>query len=224
MSSMLESIMGMLGGDALGKISQQIGVPKEKAQEALPDVMAVLTGALAKNSSKPEGARELSDALAKDHDGSILNNLSDYISNYKQGSGDGILGHVLGNSRPTVEKSLSAKTGLDMGSIGSLLTMAAPILMGALGKTQRNQGLSVSSLSNLLGQESNQAQSLTGIGDILGQILGGVTQTQGTQQTQPTQQTSPVATNKKRSGCASVLIVLVIAVVVFFLLRACGIL
>jgi hypothetical protein len=70
----------------------------------------------------------------------VLNNMSDYISNYKQGENDGILKHVLGNSRPTVERSLSSKTGLDAGSIGSLLTMAAPIIMGALGKNTKTAG------------------------------------------------------------------------------------
>ncbi|OPL17549.1 MAG: hypothetical protein AVO38_00785 [delta proteobacterium ML8_D] len=221
MSSMIESIMGMLSGDALNKVSQQIGVPESKAKEALPDVLAVLTGALAKNSSQEQGARELSNALAKDHDGSLLNNLSDYISNYKQASGDGILGHVLGNNRTTVEKSLSQKTGLDMGSIGNLLTMAAPLLMGMLGKTQKTEGLDIGGLTNLLGQESNQAQSLApGAINILSQILGAG----GTQTTPQTTPQTGSTTTKKRSGCATVLIVLVIAVVVYFLLRACSIL
>ncbi len=225
MASMIESVMGMLSGDALGKISQQIGIPKEQAQAALPGVISVLTGALAKESSKPEGAQSLANALAKDHDGSVLNNLSDYISNYKSGDGEGILGHVLGNSRPAVEKGLSAKTGLDMGSIGNLLTMAAPIIMGALGKTQQTQGLNAGSLSNLLGQESNQAQSLfPDLGSILGQILGGGQAQTQTQQPQQPQQTQPQATTKKRSGCATVLIVIVIALVVYFGLRSCGIL
>lgn len=224
MASMIESLMGMVGGDTIGKISRQIGIPEDKAKQALPGIMAVLTGALAKESSVQKNAQSLSNALAKDHDGSILNNISDYIANYKQGSGDGILGHVLGNSRPAVEKSLSQSTGLDVGSIGSLLTMAAPIVMGMLGKTQKQQGLDAGSLSQLLGQESSQAQSLfPDLGSILGQILGagGQAQQQG-QVPQQTQQTTSSG-NRKRSGCATVLIVIVIALVVFFLLRSCGI-
>lgn len=225
MASIVESVLGMLSGDTLGKISQQVGIPEDKAKQAIPGVMAVLTGALAKNASRPEGASELANALSKDHDGSLLNNMSDYISHYKEGDGDGILKHVLGNNRNVVEKGLSQKTGLDMGSIGNLLTMAAPILMGALGQTQRSQGLDINSLSNLLGQESNQAQGISGMGDILGQILGGLTQGQQAQQPQQTQQPSSTGgTTRKRSGCATVLIVLVIAVVVFFVLRSCGIL
>jgi hypothetical protein len=224
MASMLESLMGMLSGDTLSKISKQIGIPEDKAKQALPDVLGVLTGALAKESSQKQGAQSLSKALSEDHDGSILNNLSDYISNYQSGAGNGILSHTLGNSRPAVERGLSQKTGLDMGSIGNLLTMAAPLIMGMLGKTQRQNGLDASGLSNILGQESNQAQSLIpDLGGILGQILGGgQTQGQVPQQTQQ-QQPASTGTNKKRSGCASVLIVLVIALVVFFLLRSCGI-
>jgi hypothetical protein len=223
MASMIESLMGMLGGDTLSKISQQIGIPEEKAKQALPDVLGVLTGALAKESSQKQGAQSLSKALSEDHDGSILNNLSDYISNYQSGSGNGILNHTLGNSRPAVERGLSQKTGLDVGSIGNLLTMAAPIIMGMLGKTQKQNGLDAGGLSNILGQESSQAQSMfPGLGGILGQILGGG-QSQG-QAPQQTQQQPSTGANRKRSGCASVLIVLVIALVVFFLLRSCGIL
>ncbi len=158
MSSLIESLVDMLSGDALGKISQQIGIPKEKAQQAMPGVISVLTGALAKNSSKPEGAQALFDALSKDHDGSVLNNLSTYIGNYQSGEGSSILGHVLGDKRTAVEKDLSQKTGIDTDSIGNLLTMAAPLIMGILGKTQKQQSLDLSSLTDLLGKEQNETQ------------------------------------------------------------------
>lgn len=218
MSSMLESLIGMLSGDTLGKISKQVGVPEEKAKEALPDILAVLTGALAKNSSQQQSAQSLSNALAKDHDGSILNNLSDYINNYKSGEGDGILGHVLGGKRTALEQGLSKKTGLDMGTIANLLTMAAPLIMGALGKTQKQQGFSLDSLTNILGSESSQAKSLApGAIEILNQILKSRSgSSQGGQQAG--------SSARKRSPIITIIIVVVIAVVVYFLLRACGIL
>jgi hypothetical protein len=36
--------------------------------------------------------------------------------------------------------------------------MAAPLIMGILGKTQKQQGLDLSSLTSLLGNEQSQAQ------------------------------------------------------------------
>lgn len=211
MASILESLMGMLGGDTLSKISEQVGAPKNKTEQALPDIMAVLTGALAKNSSQQEGAQALSDALAKDHDGSILNNLSDYISNYPSGSGNGILSHVLGDNRSAVEQGLSKKSGLDIGTIGNLLTMAAPLIMGALGKTQRQDSLNASGLSNLLGTEQNQAQSLApGALGILNQIMGAGSSSGQSSQT----------TGSSRKGCLPVIIIIIVsvlAVILFFL-------
>jgi hypothetical protein len=225
MASVVESLLGMLSGDTLGKISQQIGAPQDKTRQALPDVLALLTGAMAKNSSQQDGAQALSSALAKDHDGSILNlnNLSDYISNYKSGDGNAILGHVLGDKRSAVEQGLSQKSGLDMSTIGNLLVMAAPLIMGALGKTQKQDGLNAGSLSNLLGNEQSQAQNMApGIMDLLTRVLG--SGTAGSQGTQTTGSQNTGSNVRKRSPLITIIIVLVIAVVVYFILRYFGIL
>ncbi|MDZ7838522.1 MAG: DUF937 domain-containing protein [Actinomycetota bacterium] len=217
MASLMESLMGMLSGDTLDKISQQVGAPKEKTQQALPDILAVLTGGLAKNSSRQEGAQELSQALARDHDGSVLNNLGDYINHYKEADGNKILKHVLGSKQPEVEKNLSQKDGLDIGTIGNLLAMAAPIVMGVLGKTQRQSNLDAGSLSSLLGQEQNRAKNISpGAMDILNQVLGRKEESVQSQQ-------SGASTAKKRSPLVTIIIIVAVVVVGFLLLRACGI-
>lgn len=160
MSSLIESIAGMLSGDTLGRVSQQIGLPQDKAKQVLPDIIAVITGALASNASSKKEAQLISAALVKDHDGSILNNIIDYIGSYKNGDGNGILGHVLGNNRASVESLLSKKTGLDINSIANLLTMAAPLIMGIIGKAQKQQNLDLDSLTNLLKNEQSQAKTI----------------------------------------------------------------
>ncbi len=216
MASILESIIGMLGQQNIGQISKQVNAPEDKTQKAITDISALLTGALANNASQQQGAQALANALDKDHDGSILDDLPDYINNYKQGPGDGILGHVLGGNRSAVEQGLSRKTGLDIGTISSLLTIAAPIILGALGRKQRQDGLNVNDLSSLLGNEQNQAQKLDPDAlSMLNQILSSVGGTQGVPQQ---------ATRRRRSPIITIIIVIVIAIVVYFLLRACGIL
>lgn len=77
-------------------------------------------------------------ALDRDHDGSILDDVAGFIGNNDNSAGDGILKHVLGDNRNTVENGLSAKTGLNSSQIGQLLKMAAPLIMGYLGK-QKNK-------------------------------------------------------------------------------------
>ena len=172
MSSIIELLMDQLGGDALGQISRQVGVREEDTAKAMPEVLGLLTDALARNSSRQDGAQALSNALEKDHDGSILDNLPDFINNFQDGPGDGILRHVLGDRRSAVEQGLSQKSSLDLGSITKLLTMAAPLIMGFLGRSQRKDGLDVGALAGLLGTEREQARRLapqsTGL---LGQLL-----------------------------------------------------
>jgi hypothetical protein len=215
MASILESIINMLGQQNLGRISKQVQAPEDKTQKAITDISALLTGALANNASKQQGAQALANALDKDHDGSILDDLPDYINNYQQGPGDGILGHVLGGNRNAVEQGLSKKTGLDIGTISQLLTIAAPIILGALGKKQRQDGLNLNDLTSLLGNEQNQAQKIDPDAlNILNQVLGSSGETQNTR-AQSTRRRSPIIT---------IIIVIVIAIVVYFLLRACGIL
>jgi hypothetical protein len=172
MSSIIELLMDQLGGENIENISRQVGAREEDTAKAMPEMLGLLTEALARNSSRQEGAQALSNALAKDHDGSILDNLPDFINNFQDGPGDGILRHVLGDRRGAVEQRISQKSSLDLDSITKLLTMLAPLVMGFLGRSQRKDGLDVGSLAGLLGAERQQARRLapqsTGL---LGQLL-----------------------------------------------------
>ncbi len=172
MPSVFELLMDQLGGDTVRRISRQVGVREDDAKKALPDMLGVLTGALARNSSRADGAQALAAALDKDHDGSVLDNLAGYIDNFQQGPGDGILRHVLGARRPDVERNLSRNSGLDISSIGKLLTLLAPLVMGALGRSKRQGGMDVEALSGLLGAERRQAErAAPASADLLTQLL-----------------------------------------------------
>ena len=158
MASILDSLMGSLSGDVIGNISKKVGIPESAAKSAIPMVTSLLTGALAKNASKKQGAEALTGALSKDHDGSILDNLPGFINNYKEGPGSGILKHVLGGQQKTVQKGLSKSTGLNTKAVGSLLTMLAPIVMGAVGKVQSKKKLDAAGVTDYLGKEQKKIQ------------------------------------------------------------------
>jgi hypothetical protein len=117
----------------------------------------VIVAALARNASQPQGAQDLHQAVASDHDGSILDQLTSYLGNPQAANGSGILGHVLGGERPAVESNLAQATGMDQDSAGSLLEMVAPLVMGAVGREQQQNGLDPNGLSQFLAQEQ-QAQ------------------------------------------------------------------
>jgi len=98
--------------------------------------------------------------------------------------GAGILGHVFGGKEQNVAKAVGSKSGMDMGTAMKLLQMAAPIVMGYLGKQSRQQNVSDGSgienlLGGLLGGGAQKEQSLVtqildadGDGSVIDDIIG----------------------------------------------------
>ena len=157
--NLTEMLTQQLAGGAISQISRKIGADEGTTRAAIAIAVPLLISALARNSSTPDGAEALNQAVAKDHDGSILDNLSSFLGNSQSANGAGILGHVFGQRRTDVETGLAQSTGLDPGGAGVLLETVAPLVMAALGKTQQQQGLDAGSLSDFLGNQQQQAQA-----------------------------------------------------------------
>lgn len=157
--NLTEMLTQQLAGGAISQIGRKIGADEGTTRAAIAIAVPLLISALARNSSTPGGAEALNQAVAKDHDGSILDNLSSFLGNSQSANGAGILGHVFGERRTDVETGLAQSTGLDPGEAGVLLETVAPLVMGALGKTQQQQGLDAGSLSDFLGNQQQQAQA-----------------------------------------------------------------
>jgi hypothetical protein len=168
MDALTQTIMQQLSGKVLSGIGKKVGVDEKTVGTALSIGMPLLVAALAKNASKPAGAQALHKALADDHDGSILNNLSGYLKDPQAANGAGILGHVLGSQQPVVAQGLAQNTGLSSDQVGQLLQIAAPLVMGALGSQQQQQGLDPQGLSSFLGSQQQQAQKAQP--DVMGAI------------------------------------------------------
>ncbi len=143
MSDLTGLISQALQGNSLQQLSQQIGANEQQTQSAAMAALPVLLGAMKRNASTPEGATSLSSALQKDHDGGILDNLTGFLAgqlqNERTTNGSGILDHILGGQQATVQQGLSQASGLDLSQIAKLLPLLAPIVMGALGRSQRQQ-------------------------------------------------------------------------------------
>jgi hypothetical protein len=169
MKNILGEILSNLDDNSLEKISHQVNAPPSQTKSALASAIPILMNALAKNSSTSEGASALKNAIARDHDGSLLDHLGDFLNDPAAANGAGILKHVLGNKRQNVEKYISNDSGLNSSSVGKILEMAAPIVMGYLGKSSRSRGSAVDNLLNsYLKTEQKQApQSQSVINQIL---------------------------------------------------------
>ena len=162
----MDLLQGSLSSGMVDQLSRQLGgADKQQTAAAASGIVTTLMGALAKNASSTEGAQALNNALERDHDGSILEDVmgmltgNAQVNNDRMLNGSGILNHVLGNKQSGAVDMISKLSGLDSSKTGSLMTMLAPVIMGALGKTKREQGLDMAGIASLLsGTVSAQKQ------------------------------------------------------------------
>ena len=194
MSGILDLLNSDLGKTIINGVAGQTGQDTSKTSGLLTMAMPVLMQAMKNNASTPQGAEGLLNALKNKHDGSILDNLgglfSGGVDSNVMDDGGKILGHVLGNKQRNVEMALSQKSGIDAGSVANILKVAAPILMGVLGKqASQNNVSSPDALGGLLGglikgnspeQEQSFLESILDadgdgsvIDDVAGMVLGG---------------------------------------------------
>ena len=171
--SLLDMLQERLGNEsAIKQIGAQLGTDPGTTQSAIAAALPMIVGALARNVQDPQQAGALSNALAKDHDGGILDDITSHLGKAQQTDGDGILGHVLGAKRDTVATGLGHVAGLDAGKASLLLSMLAPLVMGALGKAQRERGLDPGGLAGMLGGEQQRAaDTAPGVMGMLGKFL-----------------------------------------------------
>ncbi len=155
--SMMDMVTQMMGGDTTKQISRQLDQDESKTQAAIATALPMLLGALAKNSSTPDGAGALHRALAR-HDGSILQQPGSLAIGHHDAEGTGILGQVFGARKPVVEQAMAKTSGMDPARTAQLLAMLAPVVMGALGKMQREKGLDAGAVAGMLGREREQLQ------------------------------------------------------------------
>jgi hypothetical protein len=149
--------MQQLGGDEISRLGRSIGAEPAATQRAVDAALPMLFGALATNSSRPQGAASLASALDRDHDGSILDDLAGFLGGGDSGPGDGILRHVLGGRKTAAEAQLGQASGLDPGRAGQLLAMLAPLVLGALGRAQKRRGFDPADLAGMLQTERDRA-------------------------------------------------------------------
>ncbi|TPN88706.1 DUF937 domain-containing protein [Aquimarina algicola] len=163
MSGILDLLNSPMGKQIIDGVSSQTGQSQDKTGNLLSMAMPVLMGAMQRNASTPEGASGLLNALNNNHSGGILDNLGGLfeggVDEEVTTDGAGILGHVLGNKQPAVESALSQKSGIDAGSVAQILKVAAPILMGVLGKQASQNNVSdANGLTDMLGNISGAAK------------------------------------------------------------------
>ncbi len=158
-SDLLGSLVGQLGGGGINEIARSVGLDSSDVTNVLSGAVPAIMAGLTRNSASSDGLAGLAGALDRDHDGSILDDVMGYLGGGGNlADGAGILGHVLGGRQSSIESAVSRSSGVDIASVGKIMAMIAPLVMGALGKAKRQQGFDASGLAEMLGQQERVAR------------------------------------------------------------------
>ncbi len=192
MTNVFELIQGQLDDNLIQQLTSHIGAASpEQTQTAASGVISTLVAGLNRNASQPEGANSLLAALDRDHDGSILNDVAGFLMGNRQAqnpnmlNGAGILNHILGTKQSGAADMLGKATGMDSGKIAKLMIALAPMVLAALGKARKQEGLGAEGIGQLLSgsvkSQTHQRQDMSllhrfldadGDGSVLDDIAG----------------------------------------------------
>ncbi|MEE9437697.1 MAG: DUF937 domain-containing protein [Saprospiraceae bacterium] len=157
MTELRDFFQSQLSGVLVDQMKNQFGIQDtQRAETAVEGTFTTLLNAISKNVATPEGASGLAGALERDHDGSILEDITGFLSGTRQPqntnmlNGAGILKHLLGGNQSNVIEMLCKTTGLHKSQAGHMLASMAPVVLGMLGKQKKQNNLNPTSLVDLI--------------------------------------------------------------------------
>lgn len=168
-------IKSQLTDGLIDQLSSQLGgADRAQTTAAATGVLSTLMGAMARNASTPDGASALNNALERDHDGGILDDVMGMLGGQSSAdsrttNGTGILNHILGDRQNGAVDMISKMSGLSGGNTGNLMSMMAPMVMGMLGKAKRQSNLDAGGVSDLLSGFTKKEQASN---PVMGLITG----------------------------------------------------
>jgi hypothetical protein len=154
--NILSLIQNQLSSQTIGQISNALGEGQEQTRSALNTAFPALLGSLVgKANASPSGLGEIFNTIKQ---GQLQGGWTDAIGQAISGgpppmARQSLLSSILGSKLGPVADFIASRCGIRGGSATSLLGMAAPLLMGTLGKQVSSQGLGEGGLGQLLSSQ-----------------------------------------------------------------------
>lgn len=165
--NVLDMLSGVLPAQA-SAVASQVGATPEQTQAAMQASVPLILNALHQNTQQEGGEQALGDALQQ-HDGSSLDTFAQGQLPDAQ-DGQAIVNHAFGAQAPQAANAVAQHAGIDPQMAMQILSMVAPLVLGALGRGQ-SSGNASGGLGGMLGGLLNGGSG--GLGGMLGGLLGG---------------------------------------------------
>jgi hypothetical protein len=144
-------------GDNLSMISKSVGGDGKAVQSALGMGLPMIMGSMATTASKPGGADTLTKMLTQAGGSNTMTSVSGLLGNTAAAGGSDMVSTLFGSQMGTIQNAIAQKTGLPPAAVGKVLEIAAPMVIGYVGKIFVSQKMDTKSLTSLLGDQSKVA-------------------------------------------------------------------
>ena len=163
-TSLIGDVTGIFQSQALGEAAAQLGESEGSVLRGFQAASATILSRLVNKVSQAGFLKQAFDLISL-NDGSVLNNVRGWFSSRvpgaaSDGTGGQFLSMLFGGSQSQVTDKISQASGLRPTSAATLMSLAAPLVLGALGKRVKEDHLNMSSFSSLLQREGSGISSM----------------------------------------------------------------
>jgi hypothetical protein len=167
-------------GDNLAQISKSVGGDEKGVQSALGMALPMILGSMSNTASKPGGADMITGMLGQMGGSNPMDNIGSFLGSPAAAGGSGMVSSLLGSQMAPIQNAIAQKTGLPPAIVGKVLAIAAPMIIGYVGKMFAGKKVDSQGLTTLLGEQSKMAmQASPDAANMAKQLMGAQTEAGG---------------------------------------------
>jgi OOP family OmpA-OmpF porin len=151
MPSILESLKGMLGPQVVNGVSSQLDEPTGVVQRGLEEGSAALLAGIGSKADQPGFMQQIFSFIKNPANDLAFAGVPAAAA--AGGLGSQLLSTVFGSNQGAVADGIARETGMTAGKATAVLGMAAPLVLGMLGRQVQATGMNASELGQSLKSE-----------------------------------------------------------------------
>lgn len=189
----------LLSSDSISGLTQSTGASGSDITSVLSKALPSLLKGANEQATNKKTSESFVNALSQ-HAKDDTKDLSGFLGNVDLSDGAKIIGHLLGSDKEDVVNDIAKETGVSKAKTNSILSAIAPLLMSLLGQ-QTEQEDSGSDIGNLVGSLLSNVD----VGDLLTGLLGDNSSSDGKKKPSKKKKTSSKDSGNIISGLMNLL-------------------
>ncbi|APD08078.1 phosphoglucomutase (alpha-D-glucose-1,6-bisphosphate-dependent) [Flavobacteriaceae bacterium UJ101] len=156
--NLLETVQGYLTDELVNQAGSFLGESNEGVTKALSGIVPLVIGKFTEEASTESGAQQLLDIAKSDEATGILGNLGNFFGDDNKdlmSKGGELVSGLFGDQANGMVEQIASFAGIKGDSVSSLLSMAAPTVLGAIGKGANDNNIDAAGLVNMIDSQSS---------------------------------------------------------------------